>query len=79
MALLLSGLPQDPQVRKQQHLERGSRYLADGKYNEAIIELKNALQIDSEVRSRAACTRPRLLRQGLVPGRSARAEPGRRW
>src|SRR4029453_9831703 len=41
MALLLTGCPQDPQVRKQQHFERGSRYLSDGKYNEATTRLKN--------------------------------------
>src|SRR4030095_7903817 len=45
-SLVLTGCFQDPQVKKQQHLERGSRYLSDGKYNEAIVELKNALQID---------------------------------
>src|SRR6185503_7560917 len=47
-SLLLAGCFQDAQVKKQQHFERGSRYLADGKYNEAIVELKNALQIDSK-------------------------------
>src|SRR5262245_46787692 len=45
-SLLLVGCFQDPQAKKQHYLERGSRYLSDGKYNEAIVELKNALQID---------------------------------
>jgi tetratricopeptide (TPR) repeat protein len=47
MALLLAGCPQDPQVKKQQHFDRGSRQLEEGKYNEAIIELRNALQLDA--------------------------------
>ena len=33
-------------MKKRQYLERGTAYHADGKYNEAIIQLKNALQID---------------------------------
>src|SRR4029450_11443587 len=37
---------QDPAVKKQQHLERGMRQLETGKYNEAVIELKNGLQLD---------------------------------
>src|SRR5436190_7496469 len=48
LALLigLAACTQDPNVRKQRYLERGVKYLAEGKQNEAIIELKNALQID---------------------------------
>jgi Flp pilus assembly protein TadD len=37
---------QDPEVKKQSYLDRGKAHYASGKYNEAIIELKNALQID---------------------------------
>src|SRR3990172_5126454 len=37
---------QDPEAKKQTYLERGRAYHTNGKYNEAIIELKNALQID---------------------------------
>src|SRR5262245_40535074 len=37
---------QDPAVKKQRAYERGVEFLSKGKYNEAIIELKNALQID---------------------------------
>ena len=44
--LVFLGCTQDPVVRKQQHVERGSRFLEEGKYNEAVIELKNALQLD---------------------------------
>jgi Tfp pilus assembly protein PilF len=43
---VLAGCVQDPVARKQSHLERGTRYLAERKHNEAIIELKNAIQID---------------------------------
>ena len=44
--LVLAGCTQDPNVKKQQYLERGTKYYAEGKYNEAIIQLKNAVQID---------------------------------
>src|SRR6202008_1334830 len=46
IALLLGACAQDPNVKKQQYLERGLSYQKDGKYNEAILQLKNALQID---------------------------------
>src|SRR5881396_3896119 len=46
IALLLGACAQDPNVKKQQYLERGLAYQKEGKYNEAIIQLKNALQID---------------------------------
>src|SRR5438094_2300307 len=39
---------QDPQVRKQASLERGEKYLKDHKINEAIIELRKALQVDPD-------------------------------
>src|SRR5688572_30013313 len=42
----LVGCMRDPVAQKQGHLERGNRYLAEGKHNEAIIELKNAIQVD---------------------------------
>jgi len=35
-------------VKKQKGLERGEKYLSQGKLNEAIIELRNALQVDPE-------------------------------
>src|SRR5947209_8696180 len=46
IALLAGACTQDPNVKKQQYLQRGIAYQAEGKYNEAIIQLKNALQID---------------------------------
>src|SRR5919108_4246476 len=36
----------DPVTRKQQHYAKGTGYLADGKYNEAVLEFRSALQID---------------------------------
>jgi putative PEP-CTERM system TPR-repeat lipoprotein len=49
LALLLSspGCRQDAKVVKQRYLESGDRYSKSGKYAEAIIEYKNALQQDS--------------------------------
>src|SRR5688572_6830462 len=46
IGITVSACSQDPDVKKRQYLERGTAYHADGKYNEAIIQLKNALQID---------------------------------
>src|SRR3989304_8497399 len=40
-----------PEQKRAKHMERGLKYFNDGKYNEAIIEYKNAVQIspkDSE-------------------------------
>ena len=45
-ALGAAACAQDPSIKQQRALERGHAYLAQEKYNEAIIELKNALQID---------------------------------
>ncbi len=36
----------DPAKVKAQHLERGTKYLAGNKYSEAILEFRNALQVD---------------------------------
>lgn len=46
LALCVSGCSKDPEVQKQQHFSRGQDYLTQKKYNEAIIELRNAVQID---------------------------------
>src|SRR5206468_8397770 len=46
IALLASACAKDPAVAKQRHLEKAQAYYAKQQYNEAIIELKNALQID---------------------------------
>src|SRR5262245_65908614 len=46
IVLLVGACTRDPDVTKRQYLQRGIAYHAEGKYNEAIIKLKNALQID---------------------------------
>src|SRR5207247_10849277 len=47
----LTGLPtgcsRDPNVRKQKYFESGERYFAEGKYREAVIQFRNATQVDS--------------------------------
>src|SRR5262245_19120271 len=48
VAVVVGGCTKDPAVAKQRHLEKAQGYYAKGKYNEAIIEIKNALQIDPE-------------------------------
>ncbi len=49
ISLLLSvSCAQGPDATKQAALERADEYLSQGKPNEAIIELKNALQIDKD-------------------------------
>jgi cellulose synthase operon protein C len=44
---LLAGCTRDPNVRKQKYLESGDKYFADGKYREAEIQYRNAIQLDS--------------------------------
>src|SRR5438552_1634348 len=46
LALLVGGCTKDPAIAKQRHLEKAQAYYAKHQYNEAIIEVKNALQID---------------------------------
>ena len=46
--LTLGACGQSPEVKKQKALERAEQYLKDGKPNEAVIELRNALQIDKD-------------------------------
>src|SRR3989449_11687439 len=44
---LLTACAGDPATKKQQHYSKGTRYLAAGKYNEAVLEFRTALQIDA--------------------------------
>ncbi len=44
--LLTTACQTDPSVRKQQYLDSGNRYFAEGKYEHAIIEYRNAVDID---------------------------------
>lgn len=45
-ALVAAGCSKDPAVAKQEHFERAEQYVAEGKLPEAIIEYRNAVQID---------------------------------
>ena len=45
---LVGACSQSPEARKQKAVDRAESYLKDGKANEAIIELRNALQIDKD-------------------------------
>src|SRR5215471_5412152 len=47
VAALFVGCSRDPNVRKQKYFESGQRYFDKGQYREAIIQFKNAVQIDS--------------------------------
>jgi len=44
--VLLSACSRDPNARKAKYLHSGEKYLSKGKLNEAIIEFRNALEID---------------------------------
>src|SRR5262249_22010038 len=46
LVLVASGCTRDPAIAKQRHLSTARDYYPKSQYNEAIIELKNALQID---------------------------------
>src|SRR3990170_6272826 len=55
-----------PEEKKVKHMDRGLKYYNEGKYNEAIIEYKNAVQIapkDSEGHYRLGLA---LIRSGRV-------------
>jgi hypothetical protein len=41
---VLAGCSNDPATRKLRYLSAGERYRASGKYREAIIEFRNALE-----------------------------------
>lgn len=45
-ALLLPSCKRDPNVRKQNYYKAAVRYFDKGKYDAAVIELRNAIQID---------------------------------
>jgi tetratricopeptide (TPR) repeat protein len=44
--LLLAGCSSDPSTRKHAYLTSGDKYYQFGKYQEAVIQFRNALQID---------------------------------
>src|SRR5215469_4265924 len=46
MAAFLTACSRDPNVRKQKYFESGERYYAKAKYREAIIQYRNAINVD---------------------------------
>ena len=46
IAVFLAGCSRDPNVRKQKYFESGDRYFNKGKYREAIIQYRNATEVD---------------------------------
>ena len=42
----LGGCTRDPEVRKKNYLDKGNSYFQKAKYQEAIVEYLNAIQID---------------------------------
>src|SRR5438034_10262000 len=46
MAIVFSGCSRDPNVRKQKYFESGQRYFAKGQYREAVIQFRNATDVD---------------------------------
>jgi Tfp pilus assembly protein PilF len=46
MAAFLAGCSRDPNVRKQKYFESGERYFNNGKYREAVIQYRNAINVD---------------------------------
>src|SRR5438445_7611656 len=46
MAAILVGCSRDPNVRKQKYFESGERYFNKGKYREAVIQYRNATEVD---------------------------------
>src|SRR5437870_11398208 len=46
MVIFLAGCSRDPNVRKQKYFESGQRYYEKGKYREAVIQFRNATDVD---------------------------------
>src|SRR5690242_12572715 len=46
VAAFFAGCSRDPNVRKQKYFESGERYFSKGKYREAIIQYRNATEVD---------------------------------
>src|SRR6266568_8384575 len=46
LAVFLTACSRDPNVRKQKYFESGQRYFAKGKYREAVIQFRNATDVD---------------------------------
>ena len=46
MVAFLTGCARDPNVRKQKYFESGERYFEKGKYLEAVIQYRNATEVD---------------------------------
>ena len=46
IAIFLTACSRDPNVRKQKYYESGQKYYAAGKYREAIIQFRNATEVD---------------------------------
>src|ERR1700676_273430 len=47
LTIAFTGCSRDPNVRKQKYLDSGEKYAAEAKYREAVIQFRNAIQIDS--------------------------------
>src|SRR6266566_9950739 len=46
LAVFLTACSRDPNVRKQKYFESGQRYFAKSKYREAVIQFRNATEVD---------------------------------
>lgn len=46
VTILAASACSDPEARKQQFLERGNALAAEGKYQEAVLEYRNAIRLD---------------------------------
>src|SRR5262245_19687539 len=47
LSALATACSQDPEVRKREFVASGDRYIAQSKHNEAIIQYRNAIALDS--------------------------------
>jgi tetratricopeptide (TPR) repeat protein len=62
-ALIAASCGGDPTARRQRHLEQANQYFDQGKFSEAVVEYRNAIQIDesfAEARVKLALTYERL-------------------
>jgi tetratricopeptide (TPR) repeat protein len=65
--LLVAGCSRDPNARKQQFFESGNSYFEQAKYEEAAVEYRNAIQIDSAFAQARLKLAESYARMGNVP------------
>src|SRR5262245_4541951 len=68
VTLAFVGCGKDPEVGKREYLKSGQQYVSNGKYKEAVIEFRNAVQLDPRYGEARFALAGALLKTGDVQG-----------